>query len=512
MTGSADFRRLLGEHLDELIEAMAAASVTDPTFARVIAAAPPKESEARLRLWRRAIERATVGELGPLEEFLRVRGASLARQGVPLPAALKTLRAMQDRLVLIAVYALAGEEPGRLGAALEAALAFFNFAESTLGSAYLEAKDAEIREIVARNVAVLDIAPDAVVTISHTGTVLAANPAAERIFGRPRASIVGAPVSNLLAPEEHPAHRARLAALVAATTTPPPATFDAIMLRGPVDVRFVAELRVARADGEHGPTFTGFIRDVTEQREAQGLVLQQRDAAERNARALLASEERLRNLAARLHAIREDEGRRIAREVHDTVGQALTSVRMDLSWLVRHSPSTIVEVNERRESMFTLLDSALDTVRRIVTEIRPGVLDDLGLEAAIGWQAAQFQKRTGIEILVNVGKQELDIPPEHSTALFRVFQELLTNVARHADATTVHVLLVQMDGATVLEVQDNGRGITDAEANRSDSIGVLGMRERLLLHGGTLTLSGNPGEGTRACARIPLADPKNGVR
>ena len=155
--------------------------------------------------------------------------------------------------------------------------------------------------------------------------------------------------------------------------------------------------------------------------------------------------------------------------------------------------------------MSKLIDATIQTVRRIATDLRPGILDDLGLVAAIEWQAQDFQKRTGIKCKLAPGVEDLELDPDRSTAAFRIFQETLTNVARHSLATEVDVSLSHCADSVVLEIKDNGKGIKEAEISGSRSLGLLGMRERAHLLGGELKVSGTPGEGTTVIVRIPLS-------
>ena len=216
------------------------------------------------------------------------------------------------------------------------------------------------------------------------------------------------------------------------------------------------------------------------------------------------SKENLRALAARLESVREEERKRIAREIHDELGQALTGLKMDLTWLTSRLPKDKKPLISKTKSIFRLIDDTIHSVRRISSGLRPEVLDEVGLTAAIGWQARDFQKRTGIRCKVTVPADSAGLDHERSTAAFRIFQELLTNVARHARATRVDIV-VRLDGnKLVLEVQDNGKGISEAELDGSKSLGLLGMRERASLFGGHVAITGTRGQGTRATVSIPL--------
>lgn len=216
------------------------------------------------------------------------------------------------------------------------------------------------------------------------------------------------------------------------------------------------------------------------------------------------SEKNLRALTAHLQCIREEEQTRIAREIHDELGQALTGLKMDLTWMTGRLPQDQKPLIEKADSMFNLIDTTIRSVRRISSGLRPEVLDEIGLAAAVGWQVRDFQVRTGIRCAVNLPPAGIDLDQERSTAAFRIFQELLTNVARHAGATRVDVVMRLDKGGLKLEVQDNGKGITAAEIQSPKSLGLLGMRERAFLFGGEVQIMGSHGKGTTVTVSIPL--------
>lgn len=220
---------------------------------------------------------------------------------------------------------------------------------------------------------------------------------------------------------------------------------------------------------------------------------------------LRASEEKLRALAAHLQSVREEEGTRIAREIHDELGQALTGLKMDLTWLTNKLPGGQKGLADKAKSMFRLIDETVQSVRKIASRLRPEVLDQLGLAAAVGWQARDFQMRTGIRCKVEAPASGIDgLDAERSTAAFRIFQELLTNVARHAEATRIDVQMRVDSGVLRLEVQDNGKGIAPADITSPKSLGLLGMRERVLPFGGAIEIGGSPGKGTKVTVSVPL--------
>jgi signal transduction histidine kinase len=210
----------------------------------------------------------------------------------------------------------------------------------------------------------------------------------------------------------------------------------------------------------------------------------------------------LRALAGRLQRVREEERTRVAREIHDELGQALTAIKIDLS-LLRDDLSR--DHDARFERILKEVDETVELVRKISTELRPVILDAVGLVAAIEWAAGEFESRHRTKCRLNLPQDEMVIDPERATALFRIFQETLTNVARHAEATEVKVRLAREDTMLILEIQDNGIGIGEEQLSASASLGILGMRERALLIGGECIISGEPHRGTLVKVGVPLS-------
>ena len=216
-------------------------------------------------------------------------------------------------------------------------------------------------------------------------------------------------------------------------------------------------------------------------------------------------EDALRALAARLQSVREEERTKVAREIHDELGQALTAIKIDLVSLIRELPADQEQQRKRPDSILELVDQTIQSVRRISTELRPGILDDLGLVAAVEWAAEEFEARTGTRCRLDLPGNDIEIDQERATAMFRIFQETLTNVARHANASEVGVRLAKENGDLTLEVNDNGRGIGEEQVSAGGSLGILGMRERAALLGGEFGIIGAPEKGTTVRVRIPEA-------
>ena len=210
----------------------------------------------------------------------------------------------------------------------------------------------------------------------------------------------------------------------------------------------------------------------------------------------------LRDLSANLQSVREEERTRIAREIHDVLGQQLTVLKLDIAWLNKKlAPG---DLKDKAQVMLNTVDDTLQVVKKIATELRPGVLDDLGLIAAIEWQCREFETRMGIRCKLHTEIQELDTTHEISTAVFRIFQETLTNILRHAKASLAEIHISIFDDLLEVRISDNGRGITEEEIAQSNSLGLLGMKERMLSIGGEIFITGTRGAGTVVKLVIPL--------
>jgi PAS domain S-box-containing protein len=248
-----------------------------------------------------------------------------------------------------------------------------------------------------------------------------------------------------------------------------------------------------RADGKVGGIVI-FSEEITERKKAQEALLRsEKEAFQR---------QQLRALADRMRQVREEERKTVARDLHDQIGQILTAIKMDMAWAVRHLPKSEDEVHRRLTGSIEMINDGVHSVRKICSGLRPGILDDLGLAAAIDWQANEFGSRTGIRCKVTLPPAELRLDGDRSTAIFRIFQECLTNVARHAEAQSVSASLTTQDEELLLVVQDDGKGFRASEA--AGSLGVLGMKERAKACGGDVQVSSSPGKGTTVTVRVPV--------
>jgi PAS domain S-box-containing protein len=264
------------------------------------------------------------------------------------------------------------------------------------------------------------------------------------------------------------------------------------------------ECRLRRADGQYrwvighgsprlGPKgeligYVGSCADITDEKGRQ------REA-----------EEQLRQLAARVQAAREEERANLARELHDELGQTLTAIKLELGRTTSALRSDRVDRQtvDRIQSLTGLVDIGLSTVKRIATNLRPATLDHLGLAAAMRWEASAFRASTGIRCYLRAARESTGLTGDQQTVVFRIFQEALTNVMRHARASAVYVTLAERKGTFELRIRDNGRGIKDSDRTHPRAIGLLGMRERAAIIGGDFTISGRPGKGTVITVHVP---------
>lgn len=233
------------------------------------------------------------------------------------------------------------------------------------------------------------------------------------------------------------------------------------------------------------------FKDITEQKRM--------DAELRNSR------NQLRALSEFLQSVREDERTRIARELHDELGQMLTALKIDVGWLIRRLEGNQDAIPSKLDAMDNMLDKTVDAVRRISSDLRPWILDDLGLAAAMEWLAEQFSLRNGVECTLSVGDDDdLDLDSRIATTIFRIVQEALTNVSRHAEAQHVQVNVRRTDGHVVVQISDDGRGFDPVEAASRKRFGLLGIRERVEMLDGYVEFSSSPGAGTTVHVTLPI--------
>ena len=312
---------------------------------------------------------------------------------------------------------------------------------------------------------------DAIITVDDRQHIVMFNAAAEKIFGCPVAQAIGAPLDRFIPERFRAAHRGHVRHFgeTGATTRMMGARLALLGLRSNGE-EFPIDASISQVVTDGGKLYTVIVRDITERRSVE-------EALERSYR-------EFRELSTAMHEVREAERLRIARELHDELAQWLTAIKMDVSWLSSRLPRQEAQLLARVEKMKGVVDTAVAAVRRIAADLRPVMLDDLGLVPAIESLLHDLSQRTGIVISLDGAAAELDFREPLPTALYRIAQEALTNVARHAGATEVSVTMHVGDGRLVLAVRDNGCGF-DPGTVRGKSYGILGIRERAHTLGGT---------------------------
>ena len=354
-----------------------------------------------------------------------------------------------------------------------------------------EQKEARSRleELEALEASILDAIPHAVIGL-HNRLFIFANNAVERVFGWRPEELIGKNVRLLYRNEADYDEIARLFYTALETQRTFSTEFPARRKDGREILCTMKASRIGETLRERRIVVT--YEDITEQKRAQ--------------QELETSREQLRNLSLHLQSIREEERTRIAREIHDELGQSLTALKMDISWLGHRISETNPALQKKTGYMSKLIDGTIETVHRISSDLRPGLLDDLGLVAAIEWQTQDFERRCGLPCRAELSIEDENIDRQLATAVFRILQETLTNVIRHAGATQVTVRLFAKNAALVLEVADNGRGVTRAQIDDPRSFGLIGMRERVHPWGGTVVIEGKENQGTRVTVTVPLQE------
>jgi PAS domain S-box-containing protein len=338
---------------------------------------------------------------------------------------------------------------------------------------------------------ILDSAMDAIITVDERQHIVLFNRAAEGVFRCSREEAVGAPLDWFIPERFRAGHRDLMRQFGAGGETSRRMGHARVVsgLRRNGE-EFPIEASISQVE-EHGQRFyTVILRDVTARARAE--------------EALLRSKAEIQGLALVASTAREQEKSRIARELHDELGQALTALKIDVGWLRQHLGEPPPEVGRKLAAMQVLLDGTVAAARRISSDLRPLMLDDLGLTAAAEWLVHNFTNRTGLACDLALGAGDLDLPDPYATTVFRVLQECLTNVAKHAEASQVEVNLEREAGGVVLTVRDNGLGFVPEGPRSPNSYGIVGVRERAYLVGGEVAIESAPGRGTCVTLRVPL--------
>jgi len=418
----------------------------------------------------------------------------------------------------------------------------FPLSSNFLGVAFEDVTDRKIAERTLQEseeryrLLVQGVQEYAIFQLDPTGHVVSWNAGAERLKGYTAEEIIGKHFSIFYPSEdqldEKPQH------ILARATQQGQSEDEGWRIRKNAS-RFWASVVVTALRDSAG-TLLGFAkltRDTTKTREKEQaltkakelleLRIEQRTAVltrvnqelrteiaerERAEEQLRTSLDQLRALAARLQSVREEERTSIAREIHDELGQGCTAIKMDLALIGRRLTKRQTKLRAKVDSAMQLADDMIGTLRKIASQLRPRTLDDLGLSAALEAQAQEFESRTGILCSVTLPQEPLVLDADISTAVFRIFQESLTNVARHAHATRVVARLERQNNRITFQVSDNGEGFDPEKAKANKSLGLVGMQERAFLLNGDLKIAGVPGAGTTMTLTIPLAHQVTGEK
>lgn len=326
---------------------------------------------------------------------------------------------------------------------------------------------------------------DAIITVDDRQTIVMYNRAAEKIFGWTAAEMIGGSLERLIPAQYQSSHGAHVKRFGATGVTSRRMGGSAVVhgLHKSGE-EFPLEASISQLESPEGKLYTVILRDVTDRVRAQ---------------------DQLSAYAAAASAIREQEKTRVARELHDELAQSLTAIKMDTVWLRDRLSAEGGDVAARIAGMISMIDASVASTRRIAADLRPLLLDDLGLAPAIEWLAQNFTQRYGIACDLQLD-ESLDLPEPWATGVFRIVQESLVNVAKHSGAAAAVVRVQLLGGELHLSVADDGRGFDVSQPRSAGSLGLAGLRERAHLLKGTVSIESTPGQGTRVEARIPMGE------
>ncbi len=342
---------------------------------------------------------------------------------------------------------------------------------------------------------ILDSAMDAIITVDDSQHIVLFNSAAEAMFGCSREEAVGAPLAWFIPDRFRATHAGHVRSFGETGTAS----------------RRMGVLRIVtglRRNGEEFP-IDASISQITEGgSKFYTVILRDVTARVRAEEALRRSKEELQELGVVAHQAREQEKSRIARELHDELAQGLTALQMDVAWCKEKLPAGQDGLATKLQRMETLLDTTVTATRRIAADLRPLMLDDLGLLPAVEWLVENFIQRTGVPCELAVSISDLHLHKAESTAIFRIVQESLANIAKHAKASRAEVAIEQSGGEVMINVRDDGLGFLPENSRKPNSFGLVGLRERAYLLGGEAAINSGPGKGTNVEVRLPLTSPR----
>ncbi len=344
------------------------------------------------------------------------------------------------------------------------------------------------KQIEDRYRTLFDFAPEAI--FIHRGNcILEVNQASLRLWGaNSPEQLVGCSPYQLFHPDFHEIIRKRIKNITDNNLPNPAIEEKIVRLDGSV-----VDVLVSAVPFEDGKTVHVIVTDITERKQ--------------NERALIESEDKYRKLSNHLECVREEERTRIALEIHDELGSILTALKMDLSWLYQKLPNHLYHYLKKIKGMIEYVDKAVSSTRDIITELRPSILDHLGLFAAIEWQVEKFREQTEIACILKISSDECFLDKKLSTAIFRIVQEALTNITRHANASEVKIDIEMIDSFITIIIIDNGIGMKNVK--KSERYGIQGMYERVRCCSGEITIESEKEKGTMITLRIPHTESTN---
>jgi len=419
----------------------------------------------------------------------------------PVVIALGTLSAAALIGFNVAAFVLGDRAPYLLGGVLIADMLLVGGGIIAAARHVLAAEE-RIEASQAQLGAIVDSAMDAIITVDEAQNIVLFNRAAEQLFRCRRDQALGAPLERFIPQRWRQAHRSHI---------------EQFGRTGATSRRMGASptLWALRADGEEFP-IEASISQTGKERGSPGVfytvILRDITLRKQNEDALKRQQQELRELSARVLEAREEEKTLIARELHDELGQLLTALKMDLTWLRERLASGDAELTARVRQMGEMLDRTVGATRRISADLRPLMLDDLGLADAANWLVDDFAKRSGIRCELKMSGEGLPegLAQPIATAVYRALQESLTNIARHSGAKNAWVMLAVHDGSIHFEVEDDGRGISLEDAAKPRSLGLKGMRERIDYLGGSFEVARAPRGGTRLRVQVPMRPVREG--
>lgn len=336
----------------------------------------------------------------------------------------------------------------------------------------------------------IETCPDAIIICNKNGNIEIINRQTELLFGFKRSELIGNPVEILVPENNREKHRQHRKKYVQMPKTRPMGEILDLYAKKKDGSIFPVEISLAPLKINGNTWISAVIRDITERKKLNDN--------------LKKTNEDLRMLATKIQNVKEEERTAIAREIHDELGQRLTALKIDISWILKKMGKEKIEIRQKSDEILKMLDGTIKIIRKISADLRPSILDDLGLIEALKWYGIDFEKRTGIKVKFQSAIADFVLPNEIATGIFRIYQESLTNVARHADAKNVNANIGFTDSKITLTITDDGKGFDARKIAEKKTLGLLGIGERALLMGGECKIKSSPGQGTTVIVTIHL--------